>query len=122
MEVLLLFVMVIMFYFQLYPESAITAGAALIGCLAVGGWTLFAGENTYGLGLLGGTLLGLVVGFYLLFSRIERLEYRTFSSQPMAEEKPFEPRMLAASGGFGTYYIRGGVKQDVPKFDKGDNE
>lgn len=121
-QAILLFVMVIMFYFQLYPESAITAGVALIGCWVVGGWTLYAGENTYGLGLLGGTLLGLIVGFYLLFQKIQRLEYRTFSSQPMAEEKPFEPRMLAPSGGFGTYYIRNGAKQDVPKVHKGDKE
>ena len=121
-QAILLFVMVIMFYFQLYPESAVTAGVAWVGCLLVGGWTIFAGENTYGLGLLGGTLLGLVVGFYLLFNRIDRLEYRTFSSQPMAEEREFEPRMLAANGGFGTYYIRNGVKQEVPIINKGEKE
>lgn len=121
-QAILLFVMVIMFYFQLYPEAAITAGVALVGCLGVGTWTLYAGENTYGLGLLGGTLLGLVVGFYLLFNRINRLEYRTFSSQPMAEEKQFEPRMLGDTGGFGIYYIRDGKMQDVPKPRKGEKE
>lgn len=121
-QAILLFVMVIMFYFQLYPEAAITASVALFGCLAVGAWTLKAGENTYGLGLLGGTLLGLAVGFYLLFNRINRLEYRTFSSQPMAEEKPFEPRMLADTGGFGIYYIRNGEKQDLAYTPKGDKK
>jgi len=119
-QAILLFVMVIMFYFQLYVESAITAGVALIGCLGVGAWTLYLGENTYGLGLLGGTLLGLAVGFYLLFTRISQLEYRTFSSQPMAEEVPFEPRMLTKSGNFGTYYIKDGKRLDVPDRSKGD--
>ena len=110
-----------MFYFQLYPESAVTATVALIGCWAVGGWTLLAGENTYGLGLLGGTLLGLVVGLYLLFNRVGRLEYPTFSSQPMAEEKPFRKDMVAPSGGYGIYYIRNGQRQSVP-VPKGDHE
>ena len=120
-QAILLFVMVIMFYFQLYPESAVTATVALIGCWAVGGWTLLAGENTYGLGLLGGTLLGLVVGLYLLFNRVGRLEYLTFSSQPMAEEKPFRKDMVAATGGYGIYYIRNGQRQSVP-VPKGDHE
>jgi uncharacterized membrane protein len=120
-QALLLFVMVIMFYFQLYPEAAGTATVALIGCWLVGGWTLLAGENTYGLGLLGGTLLGLVVGLYLLFNRVSKLEYLTFSSQPMAEEKPFTPEMLTESGGFGIYYIRNGERQNVP-LPQGDEE
>lgn len=119
-QAILLFVMVIMFYFQLYPEAATTAATALVGCIVVGALTLKAGENTYGLGLLGGTLLGLAVGFYLLFNRIGRLEYRTFSSQPMAEEKPFEPRMLTPSGSFGIYYIRNGERVAVPRQPKGD--
>lgn len=121
-QAILLFVMVIMFYFQLYPEAAMTAGITLFGCLAVGGWTLLAGENTYGLGLLGGTLIGLVVGFFLLFNRIGKLEYRTFSSQPMAEEKPFHPEMLGDTGGFGRYYIRDGKMIDQPISRKGDEE
>ena len=119
---MLLFVMVIMFYFQLYPEAAITAGVTLVGCLGVGVWTLYAGENTYGLGLLGGTLLGLALGFFLLFNRVGRLEYRTFSLQPMAEEKPFRPDMLAEGGGFGRYYIRNGKMLDVPNLVKGEEK
>lgn len=109
-QAILLFVMVILFYFQFYREAATTAGIALMGSLLVGTWTLYAGENTYGLGLLGGTVMGLAAGFMLLFDRLERLEYITFSSQPMAEELPFEPRMLTENRNFGLYYIRDGKR------------
>jgi uncharacterized membrane protein len=107
-QAILLFVVVILFYFQFYREAAITSGVTLLGCLGTGAWTLVAGESTYGLGLLGGTLIGLVIGFSFLFDRLERLEYLTFSSQPMAEEIPFDRSMVSESGRFGTYWIRNG--------------
>ncbi len=107
-QALLLFVVVVLFYFQFYREAALTSGLTLLGCIGTSLWTLQAGESTYGLGLLGGTGLGLVVGFALLFDRLERLEYLTFSGQPMAEELPFEPEMLTESGHFGAYWIRDG--------------
>ena len=107
-QAILLFVVVILFYFQFYREAAVTSGVALLGCLLTGAATLFLGESTYGLGLLGGTLVGLVTGFWYLFDRLERLEYLTFSCQPMAEELPFDSTMLTESGHFGTYWIRDG--------------
>jgi uncharacterized membrane protein len=113
-QAILLFVVVILFYFQFYHEAALTSAFTLVGCLATGVWTLYAGESTYGLGLLGGTLVGLVAGFSLLFDRLERLEYLTFSSQPMAEEVPFEPSMVSDSGHFGTYWIRQGKAEVEP--------
>jgi uncharacterized membrane protein len=107
-QVMLLFVMVILFYFQFYREAFWTGLVALASVLLVGMWTLRAGPWAYGLGLGGGTLVGLLVGLVLLFDRLNRLEYITFSSQPMAEEIPFRQDMLADGGGFGTYKVRGG--------------
>ena len=121
-QAILLFVMVILFYFQFYKEAAVTSALALIGCLGAGVWTLYAGENTYGLGLLVGTLLGTIVGFYLLFDRLERLEFLTFSSQPMAEEQAFKSDMLADSGHFGRYLIRNGERITQPNSSQGDKK
>lgn len=110
-QVMLLFAMVILFYFQFYKEACFTAAVAFAGVILGGAWTLFAGQKTYGLGLLIGTSIGLIVGMTLLFRKLQRLEYITFSSQPMAEELPFRQDMLATNGGFGTYIIRGGKTQ-----------
>lgn len=107
-QAILLFVMVILFYFQFYREAAITAGITLFGCGSATVFTLKLGESAYGLGLLGGTLLGLAAGLAFLFDRLQRLEYLTFSEQPMAEELPFVAEMLTESGHFGTYWIRDG--------------
>lgn len=118
-QAILLFVVVILFYFQFYREAALTSAATLLASILTSLWTLRAGESTYGLGLLGGTLVGLLVGFAFLFDRLQRLEYLTFSSQPMAEEIPFEPSMLTESGHFGTYWIRDGqVKVEAPGLSK----
>jgi uncharacterized membrane protein len=117
-QAILLFVVVILFYFQFYREAAITSGIALAGCLLTGAWTLQAGESTYGLGLLGGTLLGLVTGFWFLFDRLDRLEYLTFSGQPMAEEIPFDRSMVTSTGHFGVYWIRDGQTVVQPPQDQ----
>ena len=109
-QVLLLFAMVILFYFQFYKEACLTAMLSFV-CVVLGGlWTLSeaGGPKTYGLGLLIGTTVGFVVGMSLLFRNLQRLEYITFSSQPMAEELPFREDMLVGEGGFGSYIIRGG--------------
>lgn len=107
-QVMLLFVMVILFYFQFYSEAFWTSLASFVTAVAVGVWTLQVGPWSYGLGLLGGTSAGLLVGMVLLFDRLKRLEYITFMSQPMGEEIPFRREMLADGGGFGIYKVRGG--------------
>jgi uncharacterized membrane protein len=114
-QAILLFVVVILFYFQFYREAALTSAVTLAASLLTSAWTLRAGESTYGLGLLGGTLAGLMVGLWLLFDRLQRLEYLTFSSQPMAEEVPFDRSMLCDSGLFGTYWIRDGKPEVDPQ-------
>lgn len=108
-QVMLLFSMVILFYFQFYKEAFITSLTALVASVITGWWTLaYGGEPTYGLGLLVGTGCGMLVGMYLLFRRLKVLEYLTFSSQPMAEELPFRSKLLTANGKFGKYYLQGG--------------
>lgn len=120
-QVILLCLMVTLFYFQFYQEAAWTAGWTLVGCLGVSWWTLQVGEATYGLGLLAGCLVGTVLGFWFLFDRLQRLEYLTFTSQPMAEELPWEPSLATEEGLFGVYWLRDGQRK-VPELElaKGD--
>ncbi len=115
-QVMMLFAMVVLFYFQFYKEAFITSLTALVASLVMGWWTLaYGGEPTYGLGLLVGTGCGTAVGMSLLFQRLKVLEYLTFSSQPMAEELPFRSKMLTSNGQFGKYYRQGGKNLELLK-------
>ncbi len=109
-QVMLLFVMVILFYFQFYKEAMTTSAIALVGCLVTGFFTIWPKEQPdyFGFGLLVGTGIGLIIGLYWLFDRLSRLEYITFSSQPLAEEVPFRQDMLTSRGGFGKYIVQDG--------------
>ncbi|MCA9792435.1 MAG: exopolysaccharide Pel transporter PelG, partial [Candidatus Eremiobacteraeota bacterium] len=109
-QVMLLFVMVIMFYFQFYKEAMFTSLIALVGSLGFGALTLWPTHHPdlYGFGLLGGTGIALVVGMFWLFDRLSLLDYITFSSQPLAEEVPFRQDMLTSRGGFGKTIVQNG--------------
>jgi uncharacterized membrane protein len=106
-QVMLLFVQVILFYFQLYREALVSSVVTLLGSLAGALWTLHAGELYYGLGLLIGTSIGFAVALIWLLRQLDRLEYLTFSSQPMAEAVPFRPEMVGP-GGLGTWVLKDG--------------
>jgi len=45
--------------------------------------TLYLGERFYGLGYLVATLMGAILGWFMLNNRLKRLEYLTFMTQPM---------------------------------------
>ena len=107
-QVMLLFCQVILYYFQLYREALWSSVVTFVGCLVGAFITFRYGQDSYGLGLLLGATLGCVVGYYKLFQQIDRLEYLTFSKQPMAEGIPFEPEMMTAEGYLGKTILRDG--------------
>jgi uncharacterized membrane protein len=107
-QVMLLFCLVILFYFQFYREALVTSIVTFVVALGVGLMTLVWGQSTYGLGLLLGTLAGCLVGFVMLSRQLNILEYLTFSKQPMAEGLNYDPSMKAASGLLGRWMIRDG--------------
>ena len=107
-QVMLLFCQVILFYFQLYREALVSSVVTFVGCLVGAFITFHYGQDTYGLGLLLGATLGCAVGYYKLFAQIDRLEYLTFSKQPMAEGIPFVPEMMNSEGYLGKTILRDG--------------
>lgn len=109
-QVMLLFCQVILFYFQLYKEALWSSLATFAFCLLGAFLTLYFGQDTYGLGLLLGASVGCLVGYFQLFTKIDQLEFLTFSKQPMAEGVPFEPSMMTSQGYLGRYLIRDGRK------------
>jgi len=109
-QVMLLFCQVILFYFQLYKEALWSSIVTFIGCLVGAFITLHYGQDYYGLGLLLGASLGCAAGYFTLFAQIDRLEYLTFSKQPMAEGIPFESSMMTPEGYLGKTLIRNGKR------------
>lgn len=107
-QVMLLFCQVILFYFQLYKEALISSLVTFGFCLVGAFLTLQGGIDTYGLGLLLGATMGCVVGYWKLFQQIDRLEYLTFSKQPMAEALPFQSSMVTSDGLLGHYIVKDG--------------
>jgi len=45
--------------------------------------SVYLGEAFYGMGYLGATIIGAILGWFLLNARLQRLEYLTFMAQPM---------------------------------------
>lgn len=97
-QVMMLFVQVILFYFQFYREAVVSALVALVVSLLGGLWTLAAGQDFYGLGLFLGCLAGLCVGTFWMLRQMDNLEYLTFSKQPMAEGVKYHPSMMTPEG------------------------
>ena len=107
-QVMLLFCLVILFYFQFYREALKTTVLTFLVCLGVGIWTYYLGQWSYGLGLLVGTSAGCLYGYWTLFGQMDLLEFLTFSKQPMAEGVPFDSSMVTESGYLGNWVIRDG--------------
>jgi len=97
-QVMLLFVLVVLFYFQFYREALMTSCVAFAGSLVGGLVTLKLGQDYYGWGLFLGAGLGFGVGLTWLLRRLRILEFITFSQQPMAERVPFRSDMLTTEG------------------------
>lgn len=108
-QVMLLFVLVILFYFQFYRQALAASLVALAGSLLGGLISLKLGQLYYGLGLALGTGLGFLVGLGWLLRQMERLEYLTFTQQPMAERVPYRPDMWLGDG-LGNRVLREGGK------------
>ncbi|MEW6277757.1 MAG: exopolysaccharide Pel transporter PelG [Candidatus Eremiobacterota bacterium] len=113
-QVMLLFVLVVMYYFQFYRQALITTILAFTAAFLTALWTLRAGLEYYGIGLFVGCMLGLVVGSLWLFKRLHLLEYLIFTNQPVSEEVPFHPSMLT-EGRFGVYSRKDGRTIERPR-------
>jgi len=82
-HVMLMLTMLMQMYFDLRAQAV---GTTLVFLLLNGGlawWSVEAGEATYGIGYCAASFLSLLLGYSLLHRSIERLDYLTFTGQPI---------------------------------------
>jgi len=84
LQMLLLTVMIFLLYFDIRIEIAIVTGVFFLANIGLTLLTLKLGYIFYGYGYLFACLIALIVGYAFLNRHLNRLEYHTFVSQPLA--------------------------------------
>ncbi|MEM8882738.1 MAG: exopolysaccharide Pel transporter PelG [Planctomycetota bacterium] len=82
-HVMLLLTILMQMYFDLRAQAA---GTSLVFLLLNGGlawWSVERGEATWGVGYCAAAFLSLLLGYSLLHRSLERLDYLTFTGQPI---------------------------------------
>jgi len=95
-HVLLLINILMQMYFDLRKQALATSLTffALNGLLAW--WSVNRGVETYGIGYALASFLSLLLGYLLLYRSLDRLDYMTFTSQPIgSDEERREATVLA---------------------------
>ncbi len=86
-HVLLLICILMQMYFDLRAQALATSAAFLVLNGALAWWSVNRGIETYGVGYAVASFLSLLLGFVLLHRSIERLDYHTFTSQPIGSKE-----------------------------------
>ncbi len=86
-HVMLLITVLMQLYFDLRKAALLTSLVflALNGVFAA--WSVEAGVATYGLGYAAAALVSLLLGYALLAGNLRRLDYMTFTQQPIEAER-----------------------------------
>ncbi len=95
-HVLLLICILMQMYFDLRAQALATSAAFLVLNGVLAWWSVSRGIETYGVGYAVASFLTLLLGFVLLHRSLERLDYHTFTSQPIGskEERREAERLL----------------------------
>ncbi len=95
-HVLLLICLLMQMYFDLRGQALATSATFLLLNGVLAWWSVSRGIETYGVGYAVASFLTLLLGFVLLHRSIERLDYHTFTSQPIGskEERREAERLL----------------------------
>lgn len=82
-QVMLLFLFIILLYFDWQKEVGLISALFCLGNAAFTLVSFHYDTKYHGLGYLAGCLFALVVGLFILESRVAEVEYDTFTRQPM---------------------------------------
>lgn len=95
-HVLLLICILMQMYFDLRRQALATSATFLLLNGALAWWSVSRGIETYGVGYAVASFLTLLLGFVLLHRSLDRLDYHTFTSQPIgSKEERREAELLA---------------------------
>lgn len=86
-HVLLLICILMQMYFDLRRQALATSAAFLVLNGALAWWSVSRGIETYGVGYAMASFLTLLLGFVLLHRAMDRLDYHTFTSQPIGSKE-----------------------------------
>ncbi|HEX5138528.1 MAG TPA: exopolysaccharide Pel transporter PelG [Planctomycetota bacterium] len=95
-HVLLLICILMQMYFDLRAHALATSATFLVLNGVLAWWSVNRGIETYGVGYALASFLTLLLGFVLLHRAMDRLDYHTFTSQPIgSKEERREAEKLA---------------------------
>lgn len=84
-HVLLLIVLLVQLYFDFRVAAFLTCLMFLVLNGSLGLWSISGGISTYGVGYALAALFSLAIGYVLLTKKIDRLNFMTFTGQPLSE-------------------------------------
>ena len=85
-HVLLLTTVLMQLYFDLRKQAMATAAIFLLLNGGLAWWSVGRGIETYGIGYSIASFLSLLLGYTLLHRALERLDYLTFTNQPIGDD------------------------------------
>jgi uncharacterized membrane protein len=95
-HVLLLINILMQMYFDLRKQALATSLTFLVLNGLLAWWSVNRGVETYGIGYALASFMSLLLGYLLLYRSLDRLDYMTFTSQPIgSDEERREATVLA---------------------------
>ena len=82
-HVLLLITVLMQMYFDLRNEAMATCVVFFVANGGLAWWSVSRGIETYGIGYAMASFLSLMLGYLLLYRALDRLDYMTFTNQPI---------------------------------------
>ncbi|MDH3592065.1 MAG: exopolysaccharide Pel transporter PelG, partial [Planctomycetota bacterium] len=89
-HVMLLITVLMQLYFDLRTQAAATSFVFLVLNGGLAWWSVTTGVESYGIGYALASFLSLLLGYQLLHRNLERLDYMTFTNQPIGGDRPDE--------------------------------
>lgn len=84
-HVLMLITVLMQLYFDLRAQALVSSVAFLLLNTALAIWSVGEGVHSYGIGYAAASFLSLLLAYTLLARSLERLDYYTFTNQPIGE-------------------------------------
>ncbi len=96
-HVMLLITVLMQLYFDLRLQAAATSFFFLVLNTGLAWWSVSRGVDSYGVGYAMASFLSLLLGYQLLHNNLEKLDYKTFTNQPISGDRPPTSEELAAA-------------------------